>query len=201
MSDKKKKHHGTDEEPMSAEQTQTTAPEAPAAEAPQSAPQQPIQQPPQQQQAVNPLSEALAAAQAEAEDNKRKWYLVSAEYENYRKRTANIRSQSYAEGRADVVVKLFPIADNLDRALASCADDNTRHGIEMILKSFEKLLEEEHISVIYPLGEEFNADKSEAIMAVEPQAGDRSGTVKQVYLKGYEQNGKVLRFAQVVVVK
>lgn len=144
---------------------------------------------------------ALISAKAEAEDFKRKWYSVTAEYENYRKRTASSRAQAYAEGRADVVSKLFPIADNLDRALLSCADEATKKGIEMVVKSFEKLLSDEKITAIDPVGEEFSAEKCEAIMAVEAEAGEKSGTVKQVYLKGYEQNGKVLRFAQVVVVK
>lgn len=143
----------------------------------------------------------LAQARAEAEDMKRRLYSVTAEYENYRKRTALTRSQSYAEGRADVVTKLFPVADNLDRALLSCKDEATKQGICMVVKSFEKLLEEEKISVINPLGEEFDAEKCEAIMAIEPASGEKSGIVKQVYLKGYEQNGKVLRFAQVVVTK
>ncbi len=141
--------------------------------------------------------EALAAA----EDYKRKWYSVTAEYENYRKRTASTRAQAYAEGRADVIGKLFPIADNLDRALKSCNDEQTKKGIGMVIASFEKILEEEKIEAIDPVGEEFDAEKCEAIMAVEPQEGEKSGCVKQVFLKGYEQNGKVLRFAQVSVIK
>ncbi|MDE5897027.1 MAG: nucleotide exchange factor GrpE [Clostridia bacterium] len=137
----------------------------------------------------------------EAEDFKRKWYSVTAEYENYRKRTATTRAQAYAEGRADVVKGLFPIADNLELALASCAEEKTKQGIQMISKAFEKLLEEEKIEVICPLGEEFNPEKCEAVFAVDPEAGEASGIVKQVFRKGYEQNGKVLRFAQVSVTK
>ena len=71
----------------------------------------------------------------------------------------------------------------------------------MVMAAFRKVLEEEKIEEIYPLGEPFDAEKCEAIMAVEPAEGEESGTVRQVYRKGYEQNGKVLRFAQVVVVK
>lgn len=138
---------------------------------------------------------------AEAEDYKRKWYSVTAEYENYRRRTAQSKSQAYADGRADVVKGLFPIADNLERALLSCSDENTKKGIEMVVKSFFKLLEEEKITQIDPLGEAFDAEKHEAIMAILPEEGEASGIVKQVYLKGYEQNGKILRFAQVVVTK
>ena len=143
----------------------------------------------------------LEAARAEAEENKRKWYLVTAEYENYRRRTATQASQRYAEGRADVVSKLFPVADNLERALASCNDEGTKKGIEMVISAFRKILEEENIVPIDPVGEPFDAEKHEAIMALDAEDGEESGTVKQVYLKGYEQNGKVLRFAQVVVVK
>lgn len=149
----------------------------------------------------NAFEKEIAEARALAEDFKRKWYSVTAEYDNYRKRTALTRSQAYAEGRADVVTKLFPIADNLDRALASCGDEGTRKGIEMVKKSFEKLLEEEKIEGIDPVGEEFDAEKCEAILAVDPEEGEASGIVKQVFLKGYEQNGKVLRFAQVSVTR
>lgn len=141
------------------------------------------------------------ALKREAEDYKRKWYAVTAEYENYRKRTAATRSQAYAEGRADVVKGLFPIADNLELALNSCAEEKTKQGIQMIVKAFEKLLEEEKIETICPLGEEFDPEKCEAVFAVDPAEGEESGIVKQVFRKGYEQNGKVLRFAQVSVTK
>ena len=152
----------------------------------------------------NELAEAQRAAEeanALAEDFKRKWYSVTAEYENYRRRTAAQSAQRYSEGRADVVSSLFPIADNLERALLSCNEEGTRKGIEMVLAAFSKLLEEEKIVAINPIGEPFDVDRCEAIMALDPENGEVSGTVKQVYLKGYEQNGKVLRFAQVVVIK
>lgn len=154
---------------------------------------------------VRPSCEQLQAdlekALSDAEDFKKKWYSVSAEYENYRKRTASTRSQAYTEGRSDVIVKLFPIADSLERALAACADEKTKQGIGMVIKNFEKLLEGEHVTPIVPIGEPFDAARCEAILAVEPKEGEESGIVKEVYAKGYEQNGKILRFAQVLVTK
>lgn len=147
------------------------------------------------------LEDALKEAEAKAEDYKRKWVAVTAEYENYRKRTQTQSARRYLEGRADVVSKLFPIADNLDRALSSCEDEGVKRGIGLVVKAFEKILEEERITVIDPVGQPFDAEKQEAIMAVDPVQGEESGTVKSVYAKGYEQDGKVLRFAQVVVVK
>lgn len=157
-------------------------------------------------EAPAPTAEETLKAELEkekslAEDYKRKWYLVTAEYDNYRKRTSFQSAQRYQEGRADVVSKLFPIGDNLERALASCTDEATKKGIQMVMAAFEKVLQEEKIEVIDPLGQPFNAEQHEAIMAVDAEEGEESGTVKQVYLKGYMQNGKVLRFAQVVVAK
>lgn len=136
---------------------------------------------------------------AEAEEMKRKWYSVTAEYENYRRRTQNQASQKYTEGRSDVVAALFPVGDNLERALASCADDKTRQGIEMVLKSFRKILESENVEELDPTGQAFDSAVAEAIMAVPAEEGEEAGIVKQVYVKGYKRGDKVLRYAQVIV--
>ena len=74
------------------------------------------------------LKAELVTAQAEAEENKRKWYSVAAEYENYRRRTTAQSAQRYADGRNDVVSSIFPIGDNLSRALSVCSDENTKKG-------------------------------------------------------------------------
>ena len=143
--------------------------------------------------------EELEKALAEAEENKRKWYAVTAEYENYRRRTQNQSAQRYQEGRNDVVSSLFPIGDNLERALAACTDENTKQGLDMILKSYKKVFEGEGVEEIDPIGQAFNADTMEAIMAMPAADGEESGLVKQVYVKGYKKGEKVLRYAQVIV--
>jgi molecular chaperone GrpE len=143
--------------------------------------------------------EEVAKAQADAEESKRKWYAVTAEYENYRRRTQNQASQRYQEGRNDVIASLFPIGDNLERALSSCTDENTKQGLDMILKSYKKVLEGENVVEIDPVGQPFNADEMEAIMAMPAADGEESGVVKQVYVKGYKKGDKVLRYAQVIV--
>ncbi len=143
--------------------------------------------------------EEVDKALADAEESKRKWYAVTAEYENYRRRTQNQSAQRYQEGRNDVISSIFPIGDNLERAVAACTDENTRQGIEMILGAFKKVLEGEGVEEINPVGEPFNADVAEAIMAMPAQDGEESGIVKQVYVKGYKKGDKVLRYAQVIV--
>ena len=145
------------------------------------------------------LKAELATAQAEAEESKRKWYSVSAEYENYRRRTTAQAAQRYADGRNDVVSAIFPIGDNLARALSVCSDENTKKGLEMVLASFYKVLEAEGVEEIDPLGQPFDATVAEAIMAMPAADGEESGIVKMVHEKGYKKGDKVLRYAKVVV--
>lgn len=148
---------------------------------------------------VNKKQEELEKALAEAEENKRKWYAVTAEYENYRRRTQNQAAQRYQEGRNDVIASLFPVGDNLERALQSCADENTKQGLQMVLAAFKKVLEGEGVEEVDPVGQPFNADTMEAIMAVPAAEGEESGIVKQAYVKGHKKGDKVLRYAQVIV--
>ena len=145
------------------------------------------------------LQEELDKALAEAEENKRKWYAVTAEYENYRRRTQNQAAQRYAEGRNDVVSALFPVGDNLERALQSCSDEKTKQGLEMVLAAYKKVLEGEGVEEIDPVNQAFDANVAEAIMAMPAAEGEESGIVKQVYVKGYKKGEKVLRYAQVIV--
>ena len=128
-----------------------------------------------------------------------KYLRIMAEYENYRRRTQNQSAQRYQEGRNDVIASLFPIGDNLERAMGACSDENTKQGLDMILKSYKKVLEGEGVEEIDPLGQAFDADTMEAIMAMPAADGEESGIVKQVYVKGYKKGEKVLRYAQVIV--
>ncbi len=143
--------------------------------------------------------EELEKAIAEAEESTRKWYAVTAEYENYRRRTQAQAAQRYQEGRNDVIASLFPIGDNMERAIAACTDDKTKEGLELVLKAYKKVLEGEGVVEIDPVGQPFNADEMEAIMAVPAEGEEESGIVKQAYLKGYKKGEKVLRYAQVIV--
>ena len=148
---------------------------------------------------VKKLQEELDKALLDAEENKRKWYAVTAEYENYRRRTQNQSAQRYQEGRNDVIASLFPIGDNLERALASITDESTKQGLDMILKAYKKVLDGEGVEEIDPTGQPFNADFAEAIMAMPAAEGEEAGIVKMVHEKGYKKGDKVLRYAKVIV--
>ena len=144
------------------------------------------------------MKEELGAAKAEAAAFKDKWMRTAAEFDNFRKRNEQTRRSAYLDGKADVIVKVLPVGDNLERALATC-DEQTRKGIEMVLRSFKKLLDEEGIEEIDPKDEEFDPAFCEAIMSEPAADGVEPGYVKEVFLKGYKRGDKVIRFAQVKV--
>ena len=89
---------------------------------------------------ANEPADELAKALAAAEDYKRKWYAVSAEYDNYRKRTAAATSQAYADGKAEAILKLLPVADTFGYAYDGASDEKTKTGIDKIIKNFNNIL-------------------------------------------------------------
>ena len=162
--------------------------------------QQQAQQYAQQQQSLNNSSEELEKALQAAEDYKRKWYAVSAEYDNYRKRMATSTSKAYADGKAEAILKLLPVADNFGYAYDGAGDEKTKAGIEKIIKSFKNILlslgvEEVPVAV----GDDFDESVMEAVMNAPCGEGEEANKVSAVLKKGYKRDGKVIRFAQVAV--
>lgn len=142
----------------------------------------------------------LEKAQALAEDYKRKWYSVSAEYDNYRKRTAAQASQAYADGKAEAILKLLPVADTFGYALDAAKDEATKAGIDKIIKNFNNILNSLGVEeVVINVGDKFDEAVAEAVMNAPCSDGEEPNTVKLVLKKGYRQGGKVIRFAQVSV--
>ena len=146
--------------------------------------------------AVSELDKALAAA----EDYKRKWYSVSAEYDNYRKRNQTAVSAAYANGAAETVLKLLPVADNFGYALDSASDEKTKAGIDKVIKSFNAILSSLGIEEIpVNAGDVFDEEVMEALLDFPCEEGEQPNTVKQVLKKGYKNGDKVIRYAQVAV--
>ena len=155
-----------------------------------------------QEQETEVLTEPteLEKAQALAEDYKRKWYSVSAEYDNYRKRNSAAVSKAYSDGAAEAILKVLPVADNFGYALDSTSDEKTKAGIEKIIKNFNTVLASLGISEIeIKAGDDFDENLAEAIMNFPCEDGEKPNTVKQVLKKGYKCGDKVIRYAQVTV--
>ncbi len=136
----------------------------------------------------------------EVADYKDKWMRNVAEFDNYKKRNATIWRDAFTEGKKDAVLKLLPIGDNIETAIAMITDEKTKEGLVLLLKQFLETLKNMGIEVIDPTGEEFNPDIAEAVMQVDGEEGE-SGKVKNTFRKGYKSDNKIIRYAQVSVVR
>jgi len=120
-----------------------------------------------------------------------KWKRALADYQNLQKRTENDKSRFAKLANATLVEKLLSIIDDLERAAAHVKDE----GINMIVKQFSILLEEEGVEEIIAHGQVFNPETMEC---VEITAGEKEMVVK-VAQKGYMLNDFILRPAKVEV--
>ncbi len=145
---------------------------------------------------LSELDKALAAA----EEYKRKWYAVSAEYDNYRKRTQAQSSAAYQDGKAEAVLKLLPVADTFGYAYDGASDEKTKTGIDKIIKNFNNILQSMGVEEIpLSVGDKFDESVAEAVLNMPAEDGEEQNIVKTVLKKGYKSNGKVIRYAQVAV--
>lgn len=146
------------------------------------------------------LKAELEQAKTEAQGLKDSWLRTAADFENFKKRNQDTRMNAYKEGRIDIIKKVLFVGDTLDRALQMNLDEKTIEGLKLTLRQFLETLENEGVTQIDPLGEQFDPNTQEAVMQVPKEEGEVEGTVKQVFLKGYKMGDKVIRYAQVVVI-
>lgn len=143
----------------------------------------------------------LDKAVSEANDYKDKWMRSVAEFDNYKKRNANVWQEAYKDGETDVILKILPIGDNLEMALTMNLDEKTMEGIKLVVKKYADVLKGLGVTEINPMGEKFDPIVAEALMQVDGEEGEESNIVKQVFQKGYKLNEKIIRYAKVSVTK
>ena len=120
-----------------------------------------------------------------------------AEYDNYRKRSARERDAIFPEAEAGILTKVLPVLDNFQRAMeAPCSDPKFKEGMELILRSFQELLQSLGVEELGEEGEPFDPLKHNAVMHVEDDSLGEN-VVAQVLQKGYRRGDRVLRFAMV----
>jgi molecular chaperone GrpE len=124
---------------------------------------------------------------------------TQADFENYRKRVSKDVATAEAKGVAKLARELLPALDNLGIALQSgVSGEEFVKGIELVYAELTAALERLGVEAYSPQGERFDPNLHEA-MAKQPVDGAESGTVVEVYQRGYRLNGTVLRPARVVV--
>lgn len=149
------------------------------------------------------LSKDLETAQAMIEEQKDKYLRLSAEFDNYRKRTMKEKAELIKNGGEKAIAAVLPILDDLERALANMqqADDVKAmyEGIDLIYQKFLKNLNQEGLEKMNPVGEAFDTDFHEAVALIPAQEEEQKGKVLDCIQTGYKLNDKVIRHAKVVV--
>jgi molecular chaperone GrpE len=129
---------------------------------------------------------------------------TKADFENYRKRAARETAAAQERGVAKLAKELLPAVDNLDRALEAAQHDGDNgastlvSGIKLVHADVLAALSRAGIERFEPTGEQFDPQRHEAI-AQQPVEGAQSGTIVEVYQRGYRLGDFVIRPARVVV--
>lgn len=147
-------------------------------------------------------AEELAAAVAKQEEYLNMAQRVQADFENFRRRNQNVRKEAFDEGACAFAATLLPAIDNMERAIAAAQnspDESLRSGVEMVYRQLCETFEKRGITTIDRKGEKFDPNLENAVMQGAPEDGE-PGTVCEVFQKGYQLEGKVLRHAMVKVV-
>ncbi len=124
---------------------------------------------------------------------------LAADYDNFRKRTAKEKEQSYGNGRADTIEKLLPVYDNLERALNQATEDEAyKKGVEMTMTQLVSILNGMGVTIYGENGDAFDPNLHNAVMHTEEEDTPEN-TITQVFQKGFKIGDKVIRFAMVQV--
>ena len=158
----------------------------------------------QQQEAAQPsVEEQLTAKLAEAND---KYIRLAAEFDNYRRRVAKEKLDLISTAGEDVIKGLLPVLDDCERALQvlenstdSEAAKAAKEGTELIYNKLMGYLKSKGLAPIDAVGKELDTDFHEAVAQFPVQEADKKNKIFDVTQQGYTLNGKVIRFAKVVV--
>lgn len=151
---------------------------------------------------VKELEAANEKLRKDLEETKNDYLRARADCENVRKRSAADVRNAYADGKLEAVTKVLAIGDSLDWALKMPLDEKTKEGIEKLVKKYNENLVALGVKEFSPeVGSTFDPNSAEAVMQVDGEDGDEPNSVKQVFGRGYKLGEKVIRYAQVSVVR
>ena len=149
---------------------------------------------------MDALQAQLAEAESKASEYKDGWMRSQAEFQNYRKRIERDNEMMYSSMKGDIIRKVLPALDDLERALQNRPSDSGAwiSGIELIQKKLASILEAEGVKKIEAQGAAFDPNFHEAI-SHESADGFESGHVIAVVQNGYMLGERVIRPALVRV--
>jgi molecular chaperone GrpE len=132
-----------------------------------------------------------------------KYLRLSAEFDNYRKRTLRERMELTKTAAESVMLSILPVVDDFERAMHSIDQgmdfEATKEGILLIYNKFKEFNKQNGITEIEAVGQPFDTDLHEALTKIPAPSEEMKGKIIDVIQKGYYLNDKVIRFAKVVV--
>lgn len=141
--------------------------------------------------------------QAALEDQKDKYLRLSAEFDNYRKRTLREKSELILNGGEKSISSILPVIDDLERAIQSMENTDdvkaVKEGVDLIYDKLMKTLEKNGVTVIDTVKKPLDTDFHEAIAVIPAPSEDLKGKIIDCVQTGYMLNDKVIRHSKVVV--
>ena len=145
---------------------------------------------------------ALEEAKGKFAELNDKHLRLQAEFDNFRKRTAKEKLDLTATASENVIKDILPVLDDFERALQNMeknGNESDIQGVTLIYNKLKDTLKKKGLEEIEAMGVEFNTDEHEALTMIPAPDESKKGKVLDVIQKGYKLNGKVIRFARVVV--
>jgi molecular chaperone GrpE len=127
---------------------------------------------------------------------------LQAEFSNYKKRIEKEKDQFYSLAKGDMILKILPALDDFERMVAHHENHDTIQceGIRLIVNKLKKILVDEGLEEIQPVGKRFDPDLHEAV-GIEKTGEERENLVLEEWRKGYQYQGRLLRPSHVKVGK
>jgi molecular chaperone GrpE len=154
------------------------------------------------EQKSNELQAELKAFEEKSQELHDKYLRLSAEFDNYRKRTLKERTELIKTASEDLIIRIIPFVDDIERGInavnASPDIEAVKEGINLIYSRFRDFLQLNGVKEIEALNQEFNTDFHEAVTKI-PAEENQKGKVVDVVEKGYMLYDKVIRYPKVVV--
>ena len=155
----------------------------------------------------NPAEESstseIEKIREELAEEKDKFVRLLAEFDNFRKRTAKEKEILREVANEGLMAALLPVLDNFARTIDTIekTDNLTsiKEGISLVAKNANHILEKNGLEGIVSIGQEFDSTIHEAITSIPVEEAEKKGVVLDEVEKGYKLNGKVIRYAKVVV--
>ncbi|HLO58382.1 MAG TPA: nucleotide exchange factor GrpE [Bacteroidales bacterium] len=151
----------------------------------------------------NEMQTELKAFEEKSQELHDKYLRLSAEFDNYRKRTLKEKTDLIKTASEDIMIRILPFVDDIERGLKAVNTtqdiEAVKQGMNLIYGRFKDFLQQNGVKEIEALNTEFNTDVHEAVTKIPAPDESQKGKVVDVVEKGYMLHDKVIRYPKVVV--